>query len=259
MVGHDLPHQCPSGSSSLLREWEVTVPEIPERPSPPTSLLQRARTWLEWVGIARIVTGAAVVIAVLVGAYWLVQPPPVSSTSQLPLATHRSSGASSSGASSSGSTALPRAVASTTSSPLTTVIVDVAGAVRHGGVYRLAESARVVDAIRSAGGVVAGADTDAVNLAAHLVDGQRIYVPHIGEPAPASADTPTATTIPGPVDINTAGVDELDRLPGVGPSTAAAIVAHREQYGPFASIDELASVRGIGPAKLDALRGLVTV
>jgi competence protein ComEA len=254
MVGHDLPQQCPCGSSSLLRQWEVTVPEIPERPSPPTSVLQRARTWLEWVGLARIVTGAAVVIAVLVGAYWLVQPPPASSTAQLPLAAHRSSGATS-----SSSTSVAHVVESATSSPLTTVMVDVAGAVRHGGVYRLPGSARVVDAVHAAGGVVAGADTDAVNLAAHLVDGQRIYMPRVGEPVAASADTPTVTTTPGPVDINTAGVDELDRLPGVGPSTAAAIVAHREQYGPFASVDELASVRGIGPAKLDALRGLVTV
>jgi competence protein ComEA len=138
-------------------------------------------------------------------------------------------------------------------------MVDVAGAVRHGGVFRLPSDARIVDAIEAAGGVATGANPDAVNLAAHVVDGERIYVPILGEVVPAVADTPTATTTPGPVDLNAATVGELDHLPGVGPATAAAIVAHREQFGPFASVDDLASVHGIGPAKLDALRGLVTV
>ena len=63
----------------------------------------------------------------------------------------------------------------------------------------------------------------------------------------------------GPVDVNTASADQLDVLPGVGPATAAAIISHRQQYGPFQSVDQLAEVRGIGPVKLEALRGLVTV
>ena len=233
------------------------MPEIPQRPLPPTSLSQRLRQWFEWVGLARIATGAAVVVAVLVGAYWLVQPPPASSTSQLPLASHGRSGVS---APSSSSGLAPAAATGppSTVSPAT-VMVDVAGAVRRGGVFRLPAEARIVDAIEAAGGVAKGANPDAVNLAAHVVDGQRIYVPRLGEMVPAVVDTPTATTTPSPVDLNSATVGELDHLPGVGPATAAAIVAHREQFGPFASVDDLASVHGIGPAKLDALRGLVTV
>ena len=89
-----------------------------------------------------------------------------------------------------------------------------------------------------------------------------IYVPVVGEIVPAVlAGDPVAdsTTPAGPVNINTATADQLDVLPGVGPTTAAAIVAHREQHGPFQSVDQLGDVRGIGPAKLEALRGLVTV
>ena len=86
--------------------------------------------------------------------------------------------------------------------------------------------------------------------------------PKVGEVAPVVVDSggsPAVTTPSGPVNLNTATADDLDSLPGVGPSTAAAILAHREQHGPFTTVDELAEVRGIGPAKLEALRGLVTV
>ena len=93
-------------------------------------------------------------------------------------------------------------------------------------------------------------------------------MPRVGEVPPAASSSPDSGGVTGaagsgagggPVDLNTAGVDELDALPGVGPATAAAIVAHRDSQGPFASVDELLDVRGIGPAKLDALRPLVTV
>ena len=75
----------------------------------------------------------------------------------------------------------------------------------------------------------------------------------------AGDSAPDATTPAGPVNVNSATADQLDVLPGVGPTTAAAIVAHREQHGPFLTVEQLGDVRGIGPAKLDALRGLVTV
>jgi competence protein ComEA len=75
-----------------------------------------------------------------------------------------------------------------------------------------------------------------------------------------SGDTVVDASVPAaPVDINTASIDQLDVLPGVGPATAAAIVAYRDQHGPFQTIDQLGEVRGIGPSKLDAIRGLVVV
>ena len=99
-----------------------------------------------------------------------------------------------------------------------------------------------------------------VNLAAPLLDGAQVYVPIVGAPPRAGPSGPSPpTTTSGPLDINRATAGQLDALPGIGPSTAQAIVAHREQHGPYASVDGLEDVRGIGPAKLDAIRDLVTV
>lgn len=150
------------------------------------------------------------------------------------------------------------------------VVVHVAGAVVAPGVHRLADGARVSDAVAAAGGLAPDADADRVNLAAPVTDGSRVYVPHRGEssvPSAVAAEPPTggATSGPGatgpnrPVNINTAGAAELDVLPGVGPSTAAAIIEYRTAHGPFRTVDDLAKVRGIGPARLDQLRRLVTV
>ena len=148
------------------------------------------------------------------------------------------------------------------------IVVHVAGAVVRPGVVQLPSDARVEAAVAAAGGVAADADIDAVNLAARLRDGDRLYVPHLGQPVPTvvapvggvAAGQPTATGAPsGPVNLNRATVEQLDALPGVGPSTAAAIVGYRDQHGPFSSVDDLLKVRGIGPAKLDAMRSSVTV
>jgi competence protein ComEA len=111
----------------------------------------------------------------------------------------------------------------------------------------------VVDAVREAGGAQADAELDAVNLAMALDDGVRIYVPRRGEADPMG----TSTSASVPVHINTATAQQLDALPGVGPATAAAIVAYRTAHGPFSAIDELAAVKGIGPAKLDAIRQMI--
>jgi competence protein ComEA len=147
------------------------------------------------------------------------------------------------------------------------LIVDVVGAVRAPGVVRLAAGARVIDAIAAAGGAAKNADLTRLNLAAPLADGARVAVPEIGKPAPsidpsAISGGPASAGDPAPdapVNLNTATAAQLDALPGVGPATAAAIVRDREAHGPFRTVDDLARVRGIGPAKLDQLRNLVTV
>jgi competence protein ComEA len=149
---------------------------------------------------------------------------------------------------------------SSTTVPQPELIVDVVGAVRAAGVVRMPAGARVFDAIAAAGGATADADVQQLNLAARLADGQRIAVPHRGETlAPANGVDDATAAPPGPVDLNTASPEQLDALPGVGPATAAAIVRDRDEHGPFRSIDDLARVRGIGPAKLEQLRDLVAV
>lgn len=162
---------------------------------------------------------------------------------------------------------LPRAVRVTTSQPPPDpLVVHVAGAVLRPGLVQLPEGARVADALAAAGGLSPDADTAKVNLAEKVLDGARIYVAHQGEANPppviaagSSGGGSAAPSATRPIDLNAATAAELDALPGVGPATAAAIVAYREQHGPFASVDGLAEVRGIGPAKLDALRPLVRV
>lgn len=149
------------------------------------------------------------------------------------------------------------------------VVVHVAGAVLHPGVVTVPAGSRAVDAVAAAGGLAPGADPDRVNLAAPVVDGMRLAIPLVGQAPPVelapqgpggrggAAGAPGATA--GPLDLNSADAAQLDELPGVGPSTAAAIVAHRDEHGPFRSVDALLDVRGIGEAKLEALRDLVTV
>lgn len=156
------------------------------------------------------------------------------------------------------------------------VTVHVAGAVVRPGVVSLRSGSRAVDAVQAAGGLVFGADADRVNLAAPLIDGERLVVPLRGQPVPAEVqpqvpraeDAGTGSgsggvgdrdAASGVLDINVASVEELDSLPGIGPATAQAIVAHRDEQGPFAAVDDLLDVRGIGEAKLAVLRDLVTV
>lgn len=149
------------------------------------------------------------------------------------------------------------------------VVVHVVGAVPAPGVQRLPAGSRVVDAVEAAGGATGDADLGRINLAAALVDGQQVYVLRIGEAPPlppvgAAAGADGAAAAAGdaagaPIDINRASAAELEELPGVGPATAEAIIAHREQNGPFASVDDLLDVRGIGEAKLEQIRPRATV
>jgi competence protein ComEA len=159
---------------------------------------------------------------------------------------------------------LPRAPhvdqAATTNTSSAEVVVDVAGAVVRPGVIRLTSGARVNDAVAATGGPAPDADLDQVNLAARVADGDRVYVPRRGEsPPPAAAASGSAAAKPEIVDINAATPDQLDGLPGVGPSTAAAIVEYRTRHRRFRSVDELLDVPGIGPAKLATLRPRVRV
>lgn len=142
------------------------------------------------------------------------------------------------------------------------VLVDVAGAVRHPGVYRLPRSARVLDAVRRAGGARRGADLAAINRAAVLVDGQQLLVP-LRAPRAATGVASQSSTVAGagmgPVSVNAADVASLDALPGIGPVTAQAIVADRQEHGPFRSVDDLDRVSGIGPATIERLRAGLTL
>jgi competence protein ComEA len=148
----------------------------------------------------------------------------------------------------------------------TAIVVHVAGAVRRPGVYRMRDGARVDAAIRRAGGPTRAANLDGLNLAAKLADGRQVLVPSRAPappPAAASASSAGGTTsgaaVSGvPVNINSATVEELDALDGVGPTTAQKIVDYREAHGGFSSVDELDQVDGIGPARLASLRDQVT-
>ena len=138
------------------------------------------------------------------------------------------------------------------------VVVDVSGAVRKPGVYRLSAGSRVEDALRRAGGATHKADLTQVNRAAKLEDGRQILVP-VRAAGGAAAAADTAGAVPGaapaaPLNLNTATAEQLDTLDGVGPATAQKILDYRKAHNGFGSVDELDQVPGIGPKRLAALR-----
>lgn len=224
-----------------------------------TTLLElwgKARYWIAFLGIRRLVS-AAVTGVVAITLVWLIlrpSEPPIEAS--LPLAT------------------LP--VVTTTSTP-SYVTVHVAGAVTSPGVYRLAPLARVVDAVTAAGGPKSDADLERINLAQVLIDTEQVFIPvrttRSVTPSIAPRHRPTTTiATPGAptqqetpqssnalIDLNSASSIELDALPGVGPATAKAIIDYRTSQGKFSRVEDLLNVAGIGPAKLAALRDLVTV
>jgi competence protein ComEA len=149
----------------------------------------------------------------------------------------------------------------------TRLVVHVVGAVKRPGLYRLAEGARVADAVERAGGATAAANLAGLNLAAPLVDGTQVLVPAAvemtngGVPAESGAPEGTGDALLAPtqkVSLATATAEQLDELPGVGPITAQKILDHRTEHGPFRSVDDLDAVPGIGPARIEQLRDLVT-
>lgn len=155
---------------------------------------------------------------------------------------------------------------------LAPIAVDVTGAVTRPGMYKFPEGSRVQDAVDAAGGLLADAYTSGMNLAAKLEDGQQLDIPYKEGAGPVATeapvftfsspeDTSTATNVPGTdlIDINIATAEELDTLPGIGPTTAQKIIDYRDTNGPYATIEDIMNVSGIGPSTFDAIKGLITV
>jgi len=132
------------------------------------------------------------------------------------------------------------------------VVVDVTGAVRDPGVYRMPAGSRVNDAVRRAGGAAPGAELEAINLAARLADGQQVMVPK--RIAGTSASAPAEAGEEGPISLGSATVEQLEGIDGIGPVTAADIIEFRDQHGGLSSVDQLDQVPGIGPATMESLR-----
>jgi competence protein ComEA len=160
---------------------------------------------------------------------------------------------------------------STSTTQMPSIYVQVAGAVCRPGVYQVRADARVFQAVLEAGGFTDEADQQAVAQAAPLSDGCRVYVPRVGESVSGAVQSPTMSSAgisgglssastdgsTGVVSLNSATVEELDTLPGIGPALAQQIISYRETQGPFSSVEQLTEVPGIGPAKLEQLRPLV--
>ena len=220
-------------------------------------MYQRLIEQIQWFGYRRVISTAVAVAVITVGAWWVVRVPPAPVESTISFtATSLTSAAS---------------VSSSTGAILSvSIVVHVAGEVKNPGVYTLSNSARMIDAVLAAGGATARADLEVINLATPLMDSSQIYVPAKGaaerpvfaRPQPGMngvQSTQSPSDSDGVVNINRASVTELDALPGVGPSTAQAIVDYRTTNGPFGSPEDLLNVKGIGPAKFEAMRKLVGV
>jgi competence protein ComEA len=275
----------PDADSSADRADESTDESDDEAAEDQNSLLPR---WLPdasqgrgWVARMRADPGRAgaialavvAALAVLVTVFTLIRdrPAPVMSAKLPPVEK--------------ASTASPRSSASPgagqPAGPDRPVVVSVVGLVHTPGLVTLAPGARIADALQAAGGPVNGADTIGLNMARPVGDGEQIVVglaPVSGQPTALGSSVASGSAqvsgAPGPaapasgtvkpkagevLDLNTATVEQLDALPGVGPVTAAAIVSWRQANGKFTSVDQLADVDGIGPARLDKLRPLVRV
>jgi competence protein ComEA len=219
-------------------------------------------------GDARVGAAVLACVAIAAGVAWFrAGIAPSAPKAAAPLSSNRLSSTGTSGA----DTPTTDFVVTTTTGTAA-IVIDVVGAVRAPGVVSLPASARVIDAIRAAGGATPRADLTRLNLAAKLADGTRIAVPLVGQPPPAldpaavSGSADSGTGDPGvsggtdaPINVNTATSEQLEDLPGIGPTLAAAIVQERERNGTFKSIDDLNRVPGIGPGRLAQLHDLVSV
>jgi competence protein ComEA len=144
------------------------------------------------------------------------------------------------------------------------ITVFVTGAVKNPGIYNLPFGSRATDAVQAAGGMLSSADNTVINLAAPLKDSDKILVPFIPTPLPERMEViPTeARPTPSPdrpMNINTAPLEDLDLLPGIGPSKAAAIIAYRDKHGQFKRKEDIQNVTGIGPAIFEQIKDLITI
>ncbi|MFJ9179808.1 helix-hairpin-helix domain-containing protein [Streptomyces sp. NPDC102360] len=245
-------------------------PEPPVEPAvaPAPSRRERAAFALRdrlplWVqtrcGVERRGAVALGVLVAVVGLFavqhfWAGRPQPVRAPETVRAAAPRAVGPPPGGGASPTAVG-PGAVASGTAG----IVVDVSGKVRRPGIHRLPAGARVADALRAAGGLRPGTDTAGLNRARFLVDGEQVQV---GEPAAAAAAAPSggsagASAPAGPIGLNTATLEQLDTLPGVGPVLAQHIVDYRTEHGGFRSVDELREVNGIGDRRFEDLQNAV--
>ncbi|MFM8903593.1 MAG: helix-hairpin-helix domain-containing protein [Actinomycetota bacterium] len=202
-------------------------------------------------GFSRFVGVTVSIVAIAVAGWWLVRVPPPPPETKLPFATTTSVGADVISGFDGADVVLDEPEF---------ITVHIAGAVKSPGVYRLARGARVNDGVLAAGGATSVANLDVINLATVLNEGEQIYVPKRGEKPHAITSRPQSDVVvgggdttnnqPSLININTANAVELEQLPGVGPSTAKAIIEYREKNGGFVVVEDLLKVRGIGPAKL---------
>lgn len=217
---------------------------------------QRLNDVITLYGVRRVVAACVIACVLVAGAWWLVRVPPVPVENSIAF----------SGTSIAAQGAQPSELSQATSQ----IVVHVAGEVRNPGVYALASGSRIIDAVNAAGGPTMRADVEVINLATPLVDSSQVYVPakgivqrpifarpqpgmNAGQPADAQSSSGAV------ININRATVAELEKLPGVGPSTAKAIIDYRNANGPFASPEDLLNVKGIGPAKFASMQALVGV
>jgi competence protein ComEA len=243
------------------------------------TLPDRSRAVLHWYGPGRAIMSAGSVLVVCIGAWWLLRAPAPPLENSLPMA--------SSVMVTTGSLDMSLSSVGTSSagvSPLVAglITVHVVGAVVRPGVYELPAGSRVVDAVDLAGGVEDNADTENVNMALPLGDADQVFIPtrsakgtsaprttvsavrkppRTNEVGDVAAPTPSSgsSSSTGLVNVNTADADALEALPGVGPATAKAIIDHRAANGPFASVEDLKKVKGIGDTKFAAIRPFVAV
>jgi len=243
-----------------------------------TSIRHRLEQWVAFIGPRRLVGAIVTGVVVIAVGWWVVKPSPAPVESMIPLAGQFVPGSS------------------IISTPVQVEIkVHVAGAVRKPGVYTLSTHARVIDAVRAAGGATSSADLVRINLAQVLVDTEQVFIPSRGRRRPnvtvaprlkpntslivpitalppniptfvpvtsmpiQSSTSPTETSAGSKVNINTATAAQLDLLPGVGPATAKAIMYYRSKKGPFVKVEDLMNVPGIGSSKFAAMKSRVTV
>lgn len=228
--------------------------------SPPSSLPATRGRWDLGVPGARALIAVGLVAAlVAAGFLWLSRPRP----QPVPAAAVRPALAA--------QPAMPSAVPSAAPAAAPALVVDVAGKVRRPGVVTLSPGARVLDAIKAAGGLRPGARAGTLNLARHVVDGEQILVgadagagagaaaPPGGGPAPPGAGAAPGAAPGAQLDLNSATVQQFDQLPGVGPVLAQRIVDYRTQHGAFRRVDELQEVTGIGGRRYADIKDLVRV